>query len=140
MVIVARRRPRQRGLTLIEVLIALLIATVGLLGALAMLSTLMRGSAFSRNVSEASALVQSKIEEAQSLAGVSVAPPVPANGAITESGLNAFGQVAGGGMFSRVTTWGVSADAQRRTIQVTVSWADAGNQPHALSATAERIP
>ncbi len=133
-------RRSHRGFTLIEVMVALLIATVGLLGALAMIATIMRGSTFARNVSEASALLQSKVEEAQALAGVSLVPPVPANGTVTESGIDAFGRSAPDGIFTRATTWGITADNQRRTVAITVTWNDNGGQQHAISATAERIP
>jgi prepilin-type N-terminal cleavage/methylation domain-containing protein len=62
---------RQRGMTLIEVLVAMLIATVGLLGGLAMIGSVMGGGANARHASEAQVLAQSRLEQLQSLAGVS---------------------------------------------------------------------
>jgi prepilin-type N-terminal cleavage/methylation domain-containing protein len=71
---------RARGMTMIEVLVALLVATVGLLGGLAMISSLLSGSSFSRHASEAQILAQSRLEQLQSLTGVvAVAPVVPAD-------------------------------------------------------------
>ena len=60
---VSARRPRRRaarGLTLIEVMVALLVTTIALLGALATVGITVRGANFSRNATEASMLVQSE--------------------------------------------------------------------------------
>jgi Tfp pilus assembly protein PilV len=67
-------------MTMIEVMVALLVATVGLLGGLAMIGSLLSGSGFSRHAGEAQVLAQSRLEQLQSLNGVTaVAPVVPAD-------------------------------------------------------------
>lgn len=67
---------RSRGMTMVEVLVALLVATVGLLGGLAMIGSLLSGSGFSRHAGEAQVLAQSRLEQLQSLNAVT-APPDP---------------------------------------------------------------
>lgn len=131
------RRRSERGMTLLEVLIALGISSVGLLGALAMLGALMQGGAFSRSATEASILAQSRLEELVSLPLASL----PANGTVvTEAGLDPLGRLNTGGTFSRVTTWGPSPDGMRRTITVSVAWNDGLGRPHAVTAARDRAP
>jgi type II secretory pathway pseudopilin PulG len=132
-------------MTLIEVMIALVVATVGLLGALAMLSTLVSGSSFSRATTEASMLAQSRIEQLQSLRGVTISPPNPPDGwqLPDEVNLDGSGAVVAGppaGIFTRSTWWGPSTDNSRRTIQVRVQWKDSFGKDHFVWARGERIP
>jgi hypothetical protein len=63
-------------MTMVEVLVALLVATVGLLGGLAMIGSLLSGSGFSRHAGEAQVLAQSRLEQLQSLIGVTAVAPV----------------------------------------------------------------
>lgn len=136
------RRRNSSGLTLLEVLIALLVSTVGLLGALAMLGTILGGGQFSRDATEASILAQDRLEELVILPGTSL----PLNGSTVENQVNAFGKINvtdGSGIYTRTTTWGSYTDSQgnlRRTIAVAVSWLDALGRPHAITAQRERSP
>jgi type II secretory pathway pseudopilin PulG len=143
------RKPRRKGagMTLIEVLVALLLATIALLGALALLLTSTRGGAFARNMTEASILAQSKLEERVTMTGVTTttSPLVPPNGAETvETTLNALGKVdTAAGIFTRTTTWGLVTapdGSLRRSITVTVAWLDAAGKGHAVTAARDRAP
>ena len=138
------RRKNGSGMTLLEVLVALLVSTVGLLGALAMLGTILGGGQFSRNSTEASILAQDKLEELVIMPGVTASNP-PDNTIITELNINAFGRTPappdGTGIYTRQTTWGtdpVATFGVRRTITVVVSWLDALGRPHAITAQRER--
>lgn len=134
---------RARGMTLVEVMVALGVAVVGLLGALATLGTLLGGTTFSRNATEASVLAQSRLEELQSLAGITVAPPNPPDGPTPKVQLNAKGQPDTGpnGVYFRREVWSTQADATggRRLILVEVEWRDALG-PHFIRLQGARLP
>jgi len=115
------RHRRARGLTLIEVMIALLITTIALLGALATVGMTVRGANFSRTATEASVLAQSKLEQLVSLPQGTVGT-LPAGS--TETTLDGNGNTVANGIFTRIVTWTASTDTLRRTCTVEVDWAD----------------
>jgi len=123
---VSRRRTRRaRGLTLIEVMVALLVTTVALLGALATVGVTVRGANFSRNATEASVLVQSKLESLVSLPTGTSGGSLPSPPSQTETNLDANGNidtVTGTGIYTRTTQW--SQTTTQRTVVVIVSWPD----------------
>jgi hypothetical protein len=130
-------------MTLIEVMVALLIATVGLLGALAMLGSLIQGASFSRDMTEASSLVQTKIEELNALTITTSNPPDGA-GATSPETLDALGNPSGIGNgpwpYSRSWTWSTDVtDFRHRSVLVTVSWFDARGKQHTVTANVDRI-
>ena len=133
-------RRAQRGTTLLEVLIAVALATVALFGGLAITTSLIRGASFSRDATEASVLVQSRLEELVVAKGVTMS--APANGVYsTEIGLDALGATAvPAGPYTRVTTLGTTPDNLARTFSVTVTWGDTSNRPHSVTATRQRDP
>jgi Tfp pilus assembly protein PilV len=124
-------------MTLIEVMIALVVTTVGLLGALAMVGSLYVGSTFNRNVTEALTLAQSKIEQVNSQA---VTLAAPADGIESTEILDAVGNPAGAPGFTRTTTWATNAAQQTRRVTVTVTWTDGANKSHGVTLQSERIP
>ncbi len=148
-----RTRPRRaRGLTLIEVMVALLVTTIALLGALATVGVTVRGANFSRMATEASVLVQSKLEQMVSYTASTVTASTPVDGTtITEPCLDANGTApavscTAGQLaaypYQRVTVWGTTTapDAGRRTLTTTVSWTDANGNPHSVVATRLKDP
>lgn len=54
-----------RGFTLVEVLVTILIFSIGLLGTLILTTGVIRGNFFSKNVTSATAIAQTTIENAQ---------------------------------------------------------------------------
>ena len=134
-----RRRKNAGGFTLIEVMIALVVSLVGLLGALGLTMSIMNGGTFSRYLTEASTLAQSRLEAINSQV---ITLTAPANGTVqTETTLDAYGNVVTAtGQYTRTTTWGTTSDGLRRSIVVNVSWVDGANVTHNVSATEERIP
>jgi prepilin-type N-terminal cleavage/methylation domain-containing protein len=129
---------KPKGMTLIEVMIALVITTVGLLGALAMVGSLYTASAFNRNATEAMTLAETTVEQANSKT-VSLSD---SNSDVTETGLDAYGSsgTAPTNMFSRRTRWNASADGSRRVCTVDVSWTDGTGTGHSVTMSTERIP
>ena len=126
---------RQRGMTLIEVMIAMVITTVGLLGALMMIGSLYVGSTFNRNVTEALTLAQTKIEQINSQ---QVTMATPADGFVETEALDPLGNA--GSSFTRTTTWASNQPQQTRRVTVAVTWTDGGGRPHGVSVQGERIP
>src|SRR5262249_47236159 len=104
------RRRRHKGMTLIEVLVALLVSTVGLLGALALIATMMGGGTFGPSATEASVLAQSQVEYL--VAQPTVTTSSPADGTTTiENTLDAFGNTVATGNYTRTTNWSSVTDA-----------------------------
>ena len=126
----------ERGLTLPEVLIALLVSMMVLCGVTAMSLSLIQGASLARGISEATALAQSRQEELIPLLGVSLSWPPSAT--VTEAGLSAAGGPSG--PYTRSTTWALTSDGQRRLITVVVSWADALGVQHGVTIRRERSP
>lgn len=135
------RRRRGAGMTLLEVLIALALASIGLLGALAMVGASMRGGSFARNMTEASVLARSKLESLVIMPGVTLSSPVN-NSSTVESTLDQYGNTVStpAGIYTRTTTWGMSPDGLRRSIKVQVQWYDALHASHTVTAQRERSP
>jgi Tfp pilus assembly protein PilV len=119
---VTRPRRRSRGLTLIEVMVALLVTTIALLGALATVGITVRGANFSRNTTEASILAQSKLESVVSL------PPGTSGGSLPTMTPETLPMDANGNtgtaeaIYTRSTSW--TQSQTQRTVTVTVSWPD----------------
>jgi prepilin-type N-terminal cleavage/methylation domain-containing protein len=136
-----RRRRNAGGFTLIEVMIALVVSLVGLLGALGLTISLMNGGTFARSMTEASTLVQSKLEAVNSQV-ITLSSPVDTtqSSPLTETTLDAFGNVVATGQYTRKTWWGTTGDGLRRSVVVEVSWLDGANITHKVSGTEERIP
>ena len=134
----ARQRRRARGLTLIEVMVALLVTTVALLGALATVGITVRGASFSRSATEASILAQSKLEEQVSLPSGTTGT-LPTSGG-TESNLDGNGntQVNGTGIYTRITEWTPSTDGLRRICTVKVWWKDGLGTQHWVYASRQQ--
>ena len=139
---VSRRRRRARGMTLVEVMIALLITVVGLLAALAMLGTVVRSGSFSRRATEASVLAQSRLESLVSMSVVTATNP-PDSGAgspASTEAIDALGNPSASGPYTRTTAWSTTPDARRRVVTVTVSWLDSAAVKHAVVAARQKDP
>jgi Tfp pilus assembly protein PilV len=127
-------------------MIALLITTVALLGALATVGITVRGANFSRNATEASVLAQSKLEQMVSVQAANVTLTSPADGTTSEACLDAYGNAPPSGTcsssypYTRSTTWSKSTDALRRVITITVSWTDGLGKPHSVIAARQKDP
>jgi type IV pilus modification protein PilV len=106
-----------RGFTLMEVLITMLLLSVGLLGVAALTGRIMHGNYLSKNITTATVIAETRLEDIRR-AGYAAAAAGNVTDAVTMDGVP----------FSRLTS--IAADspvANTKTVTVTVSW-DAGAQ------------
>ena len=103
---------RQKGFTLLEVLIALTLLTVGLLGTLGLTTGVVRGNFFSKNITTATVIAQTQLEEVQR------------QGYTAANGLAGTANVTMGGVtFSRQTTVTDNTPQNNmKTVTVNVEW------------------
>src|SRR3954469_23334093 len=84
---------RQRGFTMIEVMVSILVTAIAIIGIVSLYMAESRASAYSRHTSEASVLAEDGMEKLRSLS-------VPVN-----SNLSAVDELGGGtGIFDRAST------------------------------------
>ena len=100
-----------KGFTLIEVLIALVISSVCLLGLASLMVTSTQGSSFGGHMTEAVTLSQDKLEELRA-----IRRNIP-EGSNTDHPEGPTG-------ISYTRNWNVVTDGNLRTITVTVNWKD----------------
>jgi prepilin-type N-terminal cleavage/methylation domain-containing protein len=107
----------QQGFTLLEVMIAMVLTALAIMGIIALYVTETKASGFSRHTTEAAVLAQDKIEFLRTQG-----PAVAVN--TTELNLNEREQ-AGSGIYKRITTETVIA-GQYADIVVEIDWNDDG--------------
>jgi Tfp pilus assembly protein PilV len=130
-----RRRSRESGLTLIEILMTILIMMVGAAGLIALQAATMASSRFARDMTVASSLVISKAEELRLVTPVPTVTTTPTaacatlfsctapgNEVVDETGAN-----NATGRFTRC--WCATTDGIATTVQVLVAWNDNGQPP-----------
>jgi prepilin-type N-terminal cleavage/methylation domain-containing protein len=111
----------QGGFTLIEVFIAIVLLTVGLLGTAALTTGVVRGNFDSKNMTTATAIAQTCLEENRRV-GYTNAGTVPAGG--TNSCVTGTATVTSGGVsFTRALTIDSSV-SNIKTLAVSVSWSE----------------
>ena len=122
------RKMNQKGLTLVEVLIGLVILAIGLLGVSGMQITAIAGNHSSRNLTQATVMAQNKLEELKHM---------PYNDPTLNSGQPPQQITASGVIYTvqyNVTALGNSM----KTITTTVKWVDQGDHSVTLSAIRSR--
>ena len=111
----------QSGFTLVEVMIAISILTVGLLGVATMQMSAIRGNGFSNDTTTALALAEEKMEQLLSL---SYTDAELAASTTHEEEINASGEIVTGGFYHR--SWVVSdftsPNPNYKEITMTVTW------------------
>jgi type IV pilus assembly protein PilV len=137
----------QSGFTLLEVLIAVSILTIGLLGVASMQASAIRGNYFSDNTTTALCLAEDKMED---LMGRDFADAVLVDATAANNGnldsittvdfqetVNESGQVVAGGEYRRIWNIADSVDPQMKTVTVVVTWE---GDSHLLSLSSNIIP
>jgi prepilin-type N-terminal cleavage/methylation domain-containing protein len=119
--IASNTRTNQGGFTLIEVFIAIVLLTIGLLGTAALTTGVVRGNLNSKNTTTATAIAQSCFEENRRV-GYSNAGGVPSGG--SNSCLTGATNVTTGGVvFTRTLTID-SSISNIKMLTVVVSWSE----------------
>jgi len=113
----------QKGFTLLEVLVAMIVLAIGLLGIAPMFVMSMRGNQFSREVSETAYLAQDRIEQ---LKNQSIISPIPFNETTTSGSYTRTVNV------SDQTVDGTIPPGVYR-INVTLNWTDKQGRSHSTS-------
>jgi len=106
----------QSGFTLLEVLFALAIFSIGLLAVNAMTTLVINSNDKSRHLTTAVHLAQNKLDELTAGSYASVADA-------TETGLDSQ-EMAGAGIFERRVCVTASTDPEYKTVEVIISWSD----------------
>jgi len=118
------QRDRDKGFTLLEVLIAILILSVGLLGMASLTVAIIKGNKLSSDLTTATTLAQDKMEDVRRL-GYSGTP------ATDDTNTEAYGTITGYATYKRVTVTTVDSPAVgMKTITVTAYWRDPDQTDH----------
>ncbi|MCE9574274.1 MAG: prepilin-type N-terminal cleavage/methylation domain-containing protein [Deltaproteobacteria bacterium] len=116
------RARREAGFTLIEILVAMLVLTVGLAGILSIAQTSSRAVGFARHATEASVVGEDKVEALRR---------IPSASLTSGSDLvDARAVVRADGLFTR--RWDVQWTGTLATVQVVVTWIEDGDS-HLIS-------
>ncbi|MBW1698735.1 MAG: prepilin-type N-terminal cleavage/methylation domain-containing protein [Deltaproteobacteria bacterium] len=104
-----------KGFTLIEALLAMIILSIALLGMVWLQASIMGYNQYAGQVTAATTLAQDRIEEIKNATYTSIS-----GGTITESNIDEGGNP--GGIFDRQTVIDDTSLSNMKTITVTVSW------------------
>ena len=110
-----RRKRVQAGFTMIEVMIAVLLTAIAVIGIVGLYRVQTRSAGYSRYATEASVLAADKLEQLRT-----IAITVASTG--SETGLDSRGKA--GGIFNR--SWVIAASGTQWKLEVTVGWDDDG--------------
>ena len=110
----------QPGFTLIEVLVTMIILTVGLLGTAGLTTGVIRGNGFSKNITSATSIAQTQLEAVQRAGYAKV---TTTNFPVTPATVSMQGKT-----FSRTTSIALNTPAANmKQVTVTVTWNEANN-------------
>ena len=113
-------REHERGFTMIEVMVAMLLTAIAIIGILALFMTQRKASGYSRHTTEATVLAQDKLEQLRTL-GTAVA------GSGSDVLIDEAGSNAGNGIYTRYWTESVYAGSGYADIVSNVQWEEDGD-------------
>ena len=123
---------KQRGVSLVEALVALAVMAFGMLGLAGVQSTLRLNADVSKQRSEAVRIAQAAVEDWRAYALLAATPDVVdyadivTAGPTAEAGINATYQV------TRTVTDSAAPASRSKTVVVDVTWTDRANQPQGV--------
>jgi prepilin-type N-terminal cleavage/methylation domain-containing protein len=133
--VAARLERGERGFTVVEVLIALLVLLIGLAGILSMQFTSVRANSFSRHATEATILAEDKMEDLRATPTAALVPSTDQVDALGKTG----GPLA---IYTRV--WTLDTTLTPIPIKVEVSWQEGGgtltDNLHSIVLKTQRAP
>jgi len=124
-------RSRERGFTLIEVMVAMLLTALTVIGVLGLYRVETRASSFSRRETEAVVLAQDKLEDLRT----QIAPTAAV--ALTQEPSPITDQLTGAVVFTRTWQVDVTSDPAVYKITVNVTWDDGGIM-HTVTVVGQR--
>ncbi|HEU0034741.1 MAG TPA: prepilin-type N-terminal cleavage/methylation domain-containing protein [Kofleriaceae bacterium] len=110
------RRPPEAGFTMIEVLVAIVLCSIAVVGISALARVQSNAAGFSRRSTEASILAEDQFERLR----LTASPTIASTG--SQTGLDENGVVSNKGVFTR--SWTVTPNGTYADVAVTVSWDD----------------
>ena len=125
------RQSKARGFTLIEVMMVLGLAFVGLFGLTSVLIVAQRSAQSARFITEGTQLAQDKLEQMEHMQLATLVSGV-------ENGLGPQGVAVAGGAYTRTTT--VALNGAVTTIRVQVGWSDSNGRAHSALFITQRAP
>jgi len=111
---VISNKVKQKGFTLLEVILAMSILSVGLLAVCSMVHMVMNSNSKSKNLTTAVNLAQNKVDDLKITPYASIVDS-------TENDLDENG-TAGSGIFDRAVSVTTNTNPNYKTVVVTVSW------------------
>lgn len=110
------KRSSEAGFTMIEVMIAVLLTAIAVIGIVGFITVETRGGTVSRHTTEASVLAEDKMETLRT-------QTITASGTGADSGpLDPEGKTGTGGIFTR--SWAYTVATASITFSVTVTWSE----------------
>lgn len=120
-------RDRQRGFSLIELMVGLTVLLIGITGILAMQMTALHASGYSRRATEASVLAGDRMEALRTIPAANIVSRLAPGERV-----NALGVLDAQGLYER--TWVVTNNPDGTIgVVVTVSWMERGTELHAIN-------
>jgi type IV pilus modification protein PilV len=114
----------QNGFTLLEVLVAIVILTIGLLGTAGLTTGVIRGNHYSKNITSATAAAQTQLESIKSSGYANATTANFPSDAVSMGGMT----------LTRTTTVTDSSPAANmKTVSVTVSWTESNNTSRSVN-------
>jgi prepilin-type N-terminal cleavage/methylation domain-containing protein len=129
----SRRLRAQRGFSLIEAMIALLVMAFGMLALSGMQLSLSRNADVAKQRSEAMRIAQERIEIARSYTSLAASGGIDWTNLVADVAAPATVTANTNATFNVVVTAGGAVTDAARTLQVAVNWTDRANDPQSVS-------